>query len=466
MSRSQFLFRSRGLWAFGVSIFLASCGAGGGVTSGNSAGASTLGVTPAAAATAERVVVPAFYPGDTPIPVSGPNVPDAAAFDEGVKEMMRRYNVPGVGLAVARDGRLILARGYGYADFETKQFMQPDEMVRVGSISKFLTGLAVMRLRDQGLLDLDQPFLNILTEYQIQPGGDPRLRDVTVRQLLQHSGGWDKSLFDDPTNQPFTVARALGLTTPVTCRDIARYAMTQPLQFTPGTRIVYSNQGFCILGQVIAKVSGQTYESYVRDQVLAPAGVHDMSIGQPHPNQRGPLEAKYYTYDGAPMVDSVFPGEGRVAPPYAHDPLTLQAAGGWIGSAVDLTRVMTAFDGSRVANFLTPDSKQQMLADSHLPGGMSEEDPLGRWRGLAIVVGPSPESYGHGGLMPGSQATLIRDERGYTFALLTNSRAENFPQLANELVNVGTRAIDAGFIGSGTDLYSQYPSPTLPARNP
>jgi CubicO group peptidase (beta-lactamase class C family) len=186
--------------------------------------------------------------------------------------------------------------------------MQPDEMVRVGSISKFLTGLAVMRLRDQGLLDLDQTFLNILPEYQVQPGGDPRLREITIRQLLQHSGGWDKSLFEDPTNQPFAVAKSLGATTPLTCRDIIRYAMTQPLQFTPGARIVYSNQGYCILGAVIAKVSGQTYESYVREQVLAPAGVHAMSVGQPHASQRAPLEAKYYTYDGAPLVDSVFPG--------------------------------------------------------------------------------------------------------------------------------------------------------------
>jgi CubicO group peptidase (beta-lactamase class C family) len=242
--------------------------------------------------------------------------------------------------------------------------------------------------------------------------------------------------------------------------------MTQPLQFTPGARIVYSNQGYCILGAVIAKVSGQTYESYVREQVLAPAGVHAMSVGQPHASQRAPLEAKYYTYDGAPLVDSVFPGEGRIAPPYAHDPLTLEAAGGWIGSAVDLTRVMTAFDGSRVANFLTTESKLLMLSDSRIPGGISDEDPLGRWRGLAIVVGPSPESYGHGGLMPGSQATLIRDASGYTFAMLTNSRAENFPQLANELASVGKRAIEAGMIGSTADLYPQYPSPTLPARNP
>lgn len=461
---SSNLLRSRGIWGLLVSGFLASCGAGGGVASGDSAGDGGLGgIAPAAA---ERVAVPAFYPGDAQIPVTGPNVPDAAAFDDGVREMMKRFNVPGVGLAVARDGRLILARGYGYADFETKQLMQPDEMVRIGSISKFITGLAIMRLRDQGLLDLDQPVLTILTEYQMLPGGDSRLRDVTIRHLLQHSGGWDKTLFDDPTNQPFAVARALGTNPPLTCRDIVRFAMSQPLQFTPGTRIVYSNTGFCILGQVIARVSGQTYESYVRDQVLAPVGVHGMSIGQPHVSQRAPLEAKYYTYDGAPLVDSVFFGEGRIAPPYAHDPLTLEAAGGWIGSAVDLTRVMTAFEGSRVANFLTPESRLAMLSDSNLPGGMSDEDVLGRWRGLALVVGPSVESYGHGGLMPGSQATLLHDSSGYTFALLTNSRAENFPQLANELVLIGKRAIDAGMIGSAIDLYSQFPSPTLPARNP
>jgi CubicO group peptidase (beta-lactamase class C family) len=120
--------------------------------------------------------------------------------------LMRTWNVPGMAIAVSKNGQLILARAYGYADFETKQPMQPDTMTRIGSTSKTLTALAILRLRDQGLLDLDQTFLSILTEYQVPNGGDTRLRSITLRQLLQHSGGLDKAPAQDFTNQSFAVA--------------------------------------------------------------------------------------------------------------------------------------------------------------------------------------------------------------------------------------------------------------------
>ena len=438
---------------------LSGCGGGGG--DGDSA------VAPAPVPT--TVSTPPFYPGNTDIPVSGPDVPGIAAFDTGVKAVMKRYNVPGIGLAVTKDGKLVVARGYGYQDFEARQLMRADTMSRVGSISKFITALAIMRLRDQGQIDLDQTFLSILTDYQVGAGGDARLRDITIRMLLQHSGGWDKALADDFVNRQFLVARALGVATPPTCPDIIRYAMTQPLQFTPGTQIAYSNTGFCILGQVVAKLSGQTYESFVRNQILARADVHAMSIAMPHLSQRGPLEAKYYAYDGSSLVDSLFAGEGKVPMTYAADPMTSEGAAGWIGSAVDLTRVMTAFEGCRVSNLISADSKALMLANPHLPDAPLAEDVTAdpsRWLGLGIVAGPTAETYAHGGLTPASQAALHRRPTGHTFAMVTNMRADRSAEFYNDLVIAVGVAIDALPVDPATDLYPQYPSMSLPARNP
>lgn len=237
-------------------------------------------------------------------------------------------------------------------------------------------------------------------------------------------------------------------------------------QFTPGTKIVYSNMGYCILGQVVAKLGGQTYESYVRDQILARADVRAMSIGMPHLSQRGPIEAKYYTFDGSPLVNSTFVGEGKVAPTYSGDPLTGEGAFGWLGSPVDLTRVMTALEGTRVANFISADSKAQMMIDTHLPDAALVGTPQYRWRGLGLVVGPTTATYAHGGLSAGSQTALHRRESGHTFSIVTNIRVEKAEDLYNELVSAVEDAIATLPVDSATDLYPQYPSMSLPARNP
>jgi CubicO group peptidase (beta-lactamase class C family) len=432
---------------------LTACGGGG------DSDAAAPAPAPAAPTT---VSTPTFFPGDTDIPVAGADTAGVAAFDTRLKPIMKRYNLPGVGVAVTRDGKLIIARAYGYQDFDARRPMRPETMVRVASISKFITALAILHLRDQGQIDLDRPFLDILTDYQVAAGGDPRLRDITIRMLLLHAGGWEI----DFTDQSSVVAKALGVQSPPTARDIIRYVMSQPLQFAPGTKIVYSNVGYTILGEVVAKLSGQTYESYVRDQILARADVHAMSIAMPHLSQRGPLEAKYYIFDGSPLVTSAFAGEGKVPLMYAADPMSGEGAFGWLGSPVDLTRIMTAFEGTRVADFISADSRAQMMIDTHLPDEALVGTPRYRWRGLGLVVGPTTATYAHGGLSAGSQVALHRTEDGDTFSIVTNIRVEKTDDLYSELVGAVEEAIAALPPDATADLYPQYPSTSLPARNP
>ena len=91
------------------------------------------------------------------------------------------------------------------------------------------------------------------------------------------------------------------------------------------------------------------------------------------------------------------------------------------GSAVDLTRIMTALDGSRVSGFLSTDSKAQMLNDPHLPHTREADEAVGSWWGLGINVGPHPQRYGHGGLMGGSRSLLVHTENGYVVAIVANT---------------------------------------------
>jgi len=398
-----------------------------------------------------------FYPGSTGVPVSGPEVVGAVRFDQIMTQALKDNDVPGATLAIAKNGRLILARGYGYADFEARQLMQPDAMMRIASVSKVLTSMAALHLHDQGLLDLDAKVLDLLTEYSLPAGADARLRDISVRHLLQHAGGWDRSIAADPSKEEFM--RVTGASPPFTTSDMIRYWLTRPLNFAPGTSWHYSNLGYCMLGPVVEKVSGQTYEHYVRDQVLLPMDVHAMSIGKSGLGNRGPYEVKYYEWDGRPLTDSDFPGQGKVQAAYGTNMAVCPSAGSWIASAVDLARVMTAIDGSRGATYLSAGTMSEYLADPALP----PREPTGWW-GLGIAIGPTPDAWSHGGL--GSSVAVLQRTSQYTFAFITNSWPPNGDAFANQIHAAITRELQSPFEGSATDLFAQFPSPGLPPSAP
>lgn len=250
---------------------------------------------------------------------------------------------------------------------------------------------------------------------------------------------------------------------PVLCPDVIRYMMGQPLDFAPGSKQVYSNLGYCILGRVVEKVSGQPYELYVRNNVLAPMDVHAMSIGYSHDiGQQGPYESKYYEYSGAPLYDSVFPDLGKVPLSYGgFEILTLDAPGGWIGSAIDLTRVLTAVDGSRTGPFLFATTTMEYTADPGLPDWNTDQN---YWYGLGIFVGPDPQTWYHGGSISGTESQLLRDSNGYTWCIMTNSESSDAGALHQELGSTMRQALGSGLQESAKDLYPQFLSPPLPPR--
>jgi N-acyl-D-amino-acid deacylase len=340
--------------------------------------------------------------------------------------------------------------------------MRPDAMLRIGSITKVLTSIAMLRLRDRGQLDLDQTFLSVLTQYHVDTGGDARLANITLRDLLRHSGGWDRTTAGDiPLGAVDLdkISKALNVPRPISSDAVIRYTMQQPLQFAPGTRVAYSNLGFVILGRVIERVSGQSYESYVREQVLAPLGVHAMSIGRGHLSERGPLEVKYYAAAGEQSRQSDFAGEGVVASPYSYDLARFDSGGGWIASGADLTRVLAALDPALQPGFLSADSLTQMFAPPPYASGT-------QWYGLGIGVGPMSGRYAHDGALPGSSSYLEHVAGGYEIAILTNSRYPGGSIPATDAAARVEQLLANGFEGSAVDLYGQFPSPVMPASGP
>ena len=186
-------------------------------------------------------------------PKTGREVPELASFDQQVAALLQKYNAPGAALAVMRDGKLILARGYGWADVEGKTPVQPDSLFRIASLSKMFTATGIMKLVEEGKLSLDTPALEILNQLKPAAGQKttPQFAKVTVRQLLWHAGGWDRNKAPggyDPMFRNNLVTGDLGVASPAQCSDIIRWMMSRPMDFEPGQKSAYSNFGYCILG--------------------------------------------------------------------------------------------------------------------------------------------------------------------------------------------------------------------------
>ncbi len=231
------------------------------------------------------------------LPTSGQFYPALQSFDEAVTGFMKRHEIPGGALAVLQDGRLLYARGYGFADRERKTVVQPTSLFRLASVSKPITAVAIMTLVEKKKLELDAKVLELL---KLEPflkadqQEDPRIRNITVRHLLQHSAGWNRDKSGDIMFKHFQIAKDMGIPSPPDHTSLIRWGLGQPLDTEPGKAYAYSNFGFCILGRVIEKVSGMTYEDYVRLNVLAPMGITGMRIGAGHLSERAENEVCYY----------------------------------------------------------------------------------------------------------------------------------------------------------------------------
>jgi D-alanyl-D-alanine carboxypeptidase len=185
---------------------------------------------------------------------------------------MRNHGLPGLSVALAKNGRPVLVKAYGMADVGRAQPLTTDHVMRIASVSKPITAVAVLKLVEHGLLSLDRKvfgFTGVLgTRYGRKPY-TPRLMAITVRHLLQHTvGAWGND-DDDPIFQhPEYTADQL----------ITWVLDTYPLRSQPGTRHEYSNFGYFLLGRILEAVTATPYESFVKDSILRPMGIGGMRI--------------------------------------------------------------------------------------------------------------------------------------------------------------------------------------------
>jgi CubicO group peptidase (beta-lactamase class C family) len=381
---------------------------------------------------------PSFPPPVTPpeeTPISGAAVPGMESYEKTIIDFMQKHAIPGGAVAVLRDGKLIYARGFGYADVANKTPVQPDALFRIASVSKPITAAAIMKLVEEGKLGLDDRVAPFIAHLTPAPGAtvDPRWEQITIRHLLNHAGGWDRTKPNggfDPIDRPLIAAAAVNAPAPASGETLIRYMKGMPLDFNPGERFAYSNFGYIILGRVIERVSGMRYEDYVRARVLQPVGANRMRQGRSRMSQAHPEEVKYYLPGEpglgltGPLVPSVFPGEGPVPINYGGFHLEASdASGAWVSSTIDLLRFLAGVDG-RASR---PDILSAGLVAEMTSTGPTVCASGACYYGLGWFVRPTQgdATWTHGGSLPATTAMLVRSYHNFAWIGLFNARSLN-----------------------------------------
>lgn len=349
--------------------------------------------------------------------------PGSKYIEKEANTFLQQWKLAGMTMSIVKNGKLVYAHGFGYSDLETKQPVEPGQLFRIASVSKLITAVAIMKLVEHKSLSLDSKVFGpnaIIKDSIFNHVKDPRLYKITVRHLLAHAGGWSLHYGDMAFNSLLVLElsgqKGLGA---ATLDSYSRFIASRRLHFDPGTRSSYSNMGYMFLQKVIENVSGQSYEKYVRNEVLKPIGITDMHIGKSFLADRRFNEVKYYQSEENEMV-SCFDGSGRMVPkPYGGNPIELLGpAGGWIASSLELAKLMVAIDGFKsVPDILPHNLINQMVDDKFFRG------PLG-WK----VVKDNGD-WIRTGSMAGTSALVKRQSNGFCWVVIINSSSWNGPRL-------------------------------------
>jgi CubicO group peptidase (beta-lactamase class C family) len=299
---------------------------------------------------------------------------------------MSRLGVPGLSLAVAQGGEVRHEAGFGFADVENEVPARPETVYRLASVSKPITAAAVLRLAEEGRLDLDAPVSRYCPDFP------DKAWPVTARQLLSHQGGVRHYRPDEqPITRRFTsLAEGLAL-----FRD-------DPLVHEPGTKVLYSTYGYTLLGCAAAGAAGRPFMALLQDAVFAPAGMTTTRVD----DVRGliPNRAQGYVRDG----------EGELLNSALAD-MTYKVPGGGLSStAPDVARFGTALVSG---GLLSADTLTQMLTRQKTRNGRVTGF------GLGLALGSRSgrrEAWHTGGQERVSTVIYLQPDSGLAVAILTN----------------------------------------------
>jgi CubicO group peptidase (beta-lactamase class C family) len=324
------------------------------------------------------------------------------ALIESWLEAQRAYDrVPGLSASVVHDQELLWSGASGFANLESRQEARADTIYGICSISKLFTGIAVMQLRDQGKVALDDPLVDLLSWFNLRQSYEDS-PEITLRAALTHSAGLPRE-----SDFPYWVGPDFIFPT----REEIRQELGSQTTLYPAERYYqYSNLGLTLVGEIVAEKSGEDYETYVKKHILEPLKLTDTDTGFPT-DSREPRVATGYSYPGRHDVLQVMP---------RYNARGITAAAGFTSTALDLARFASWQFRARAGE------TGEVLAANTLREMQRVQWMDWDWkvaRGLAFGVYRIGEHTltGHAGSCPGFNTRLFLDPQSlYAVSVLAN----------------------------------------------
>lgn len=365
---------------------------------------------------------------------TGRAISSLSAFDTAMQNVMIANDISVGVLAVSRNGVIVYQRGFGNIGSVWGTIATPENTpMRIASCEKPITAAAIRDLINAGAIDWNTPLFNlgqsvpgVLNITPFGPVGDSRLRNVTIDNAFDHRGGWSRAIapIGDPQFAAEEIADAMNIPSPPGRDNTIRYMLGQPLEFTPGTNgcmnsngnltYCYSNFGYMCLGRVIETVSGQSYLSFIRSNILTPSmwvPSTEIFTGRTFAANQN-LREPYY--DGSSFCGSVFDNvSGPVDCPYGNWELEVMIGHGNL--VMSAAPMLVYMDNYRVA-----------------VGGTS-----------GTRLSENPDRGGtHSGSLNGTNSVMRQRSDGISIVVLMNSREGDDP--APQVASAVDALIDAG----------------------
>jgi CubicO group peptidase (beta-lactamase class C family) len=319
-------------------------------------------------------------------------IPDRV--DAFIGSEMTRQHIPGVALAVMKDGKVVKAKGYGLANVETNTPVTTETVFKIGSISKPIIAMGIMLLVEDGKISLDDEVSRYL---EATP---ETWKEITIRHLLSHTSGLVREApgFDGAKPQPDA--------------DVIKTAYPLPLNSTPGEKYEYSNVGYFSLAEIIRKVSSRPWSEFLAERIFKPLGMN--STRTTTVDEIIPHRADAYSFHNDKLTN-------------AEITSAVRPSGAFLSTLSDLMRLEAALNGK---DFLKPETRKAMWTPFRLDDGKNSIYGLG-WRTEEIN---GIRRIGHGGNLNGFKSFYGRfvDER-LTIIVLTNLDQVDFYQFSTDV---------------------------------
>jgi D-alanyl-D-alanine carboxypeptidase len=306
--------------------------------------------------------------------------------DDYVKAEMEKQHIPGVSIAVVKEGKIIKVEGYGMANVELNVPARPDTVYKIGSVSKQFIASGIMMLIQEGKISLDDNISKFLE------GTPDTWKDITIRHLLTHTSGIVR---EAPGFDPLKIQNDA---------DVIKTAYPLPLRFAPGEKWEYCNVGYFSLAEIIRKVTGKSWGDYLGEHMFTPVGMsatRTTTIADLVQNR-----ANGYIWRNGKLQN-------------AEIYFALRPSGAFLSSVLDLAKWDAALYTDK---FLKSSVREQMWTPVKLNNGTNH--PYGFGWELSPIAGH--KRVHHGGSLPGFRAAMARfvDDK-LTVVVLTNSDNAN-----------------------------------------